>query len=142
MAQPGLGEMSDLSPKSDPKRTLLSPSHLITIYEYTPLATYRAACHRWPGISVTLAAGCASDRGPPALARSIGWSHQQPPRARIARLLPRRLHRGDHDRKQIVVLARSGLATTTAECIVAGKRKIEVVRVRITEAERRALDRQ
>jgi hypothetical protein len=63
-------------------------------------------------------------------------------RARIARLLPRRLHRGDHDRKQIVVLARSGLATTTAECIVAGKRKIEVVRVRITEAERRALDRQ
>jgi hypothetical protein len=37
MAQPGLGEMSDLSPKSDPKRTLLSPSQLITIYEYTDL---------------------------------------------------------------------------------------------------------
>jgi hypothetical protein len=49
--------MSDLSPKSDPKRTLLSPSHLITIYEYTPLATYRAACHRWPGIPVTLRQG-------------------------------------------------------------------------------------
>jgi hypothetical protein len=49
---------SDLgSPKSDPKRTLLSPSHLITIYEYTPLATYRPACHRWPGISVTLQQG-------------------------------------------------------------------------------------
>jgi hypothetical protein len=46
-----------LSPKSDPKRTLLSPSHLITIYEYTPLATYRAASHRWPGISVTLRQG-------------------------------------------------------------------------------------
>jgi hypothetical protein len=53
----GPREMSDLSPKSDPKRTLLSPSHLITIYEYTPLATYLAACHRWPGISVTLQQG-------------------------------------------------------------------------------------
>jgi hypothetical protein len=49
--------MSDLSPKSDPKRTFLSPSHLIAIYEYTPLATYRAACHRWPGISATLRQG-------------------------------------------------------------------------------------
>jgi hypothetical protein len=36
------------------KRTLLSPSHLITIYEYTPLATYHAACQRWPGIPITL----------------------------------------------------------------------------------------
>jgi hypothetical protein len=49
--------MSGLSPKSDPKRTLLSPSHLITIYEYTPLAPYRAACHRWPGIPITLRHG-------------------------------------------------------------------------------------
>jgi hypothetical protein len=57
LAQPGPREMSDLSPRSDPKRTLLSPSHLITIYEYTPLAAYRAACHRWPGISVTLQQG-------------------------------------------------------------------------------------
>jgi len=29
--------MSDLSPQSGPKRTLLSPSQLITIYEYTDL---------------------------------------------------------------------------------------------------------
>jgi hypothetical protein len=53
----GPGEMSGLSPKSDPKRTLLSPAHLITIYEYMPLATYHAACQRWPGIPVTLRQG-------------------------------------------------------------------------------------
>jgi hypothetical protein len=69
LAQLGPREMSDLSPKSDPKRTLLSPSHLITIYEYTPLATYRAACQRWPGIPSPCGRGCASDRGQPALAR-------------------------------------------------------------------------
>jgi hypothetical protein len=33
--QLGLREMSDLSPKSDPKRTLLRPQSPITIYEYT-----------------------------------------------------------------------------------------------------------
>jgi hypothetical protein len=49
--------MSDLSPKKRSKADVAQPSHLITIYEYTPLATYRAACQRWPGISVTLRQG-------------------------------------------------------------------------------------
>jgi hypothetical protein len=129
--------MSDLSPKSDPKRTLLSPSHLITIYDYTPLATYRAAPPRHP------AAGCASDRGQPALARSIGRSHQQPPRARTSRRIPRRLHRGDDGRAgftipQLVELVRAGVATAKAERVVARRCTIEVARVRITEAGRRA----
>jgi hypothetical protein len=45
--------MSDLSPKSDPKRTLLSPSHLITIYEYTPasMARFLKGLYREAGIS-------------------------------------------------------------------------------------------
>jgi hypothetical protein len=118
--------MSGLSPKSDPKRTLLSPSHLITIYEYTPLATYRAACHRWPGIPRHPAAGCASDRGRPALARSIGRSHQQPPRARTPRREPRWRTRGAHARAWIsiellVELVHAGLATASAERTVTGR---------------------
>jgi hypothetical protein len=40
---------------------------------------------------------------------------------------------------QMVELVRAGLATATAERIVAGKRKMEVARVRITDAGRRAL---
>jgi hypothetical protein len=35
---------------------------------------------------------------------------------------------------------RGGLATTTAERVVAGSRKIEVARVRITDAGRRVLE--
>jgi hypothetical protein len=40
---------------------------------------------------------------------------------------------------QLVELVRAGLATATGERVVAGSRKIEVARVRITEAGRRAL---
>jgi hypothetical protein len=40
---------------------------------------------------------------------------------------------------QMVELVRAGLATATAERVVAGKRIIEVARVRITEAGRRVL---
>jgi hypothetical protein len=40
---------------------------------------------------------------------------------------------------QMVELVRAGLATAMAERVVAGKRTIEVARVRITEAGRRAL---
>jgi hypothetical protein len=39
----------------------------------------------------------------------------------------------------MVALVRGGLATAHAEIIVAGKRKLEVARVRITEAGRRML---
>jgi hypothetical protein len=39
----------------------------------------------------------------------------------------------------MVELVRAGLATATAERVVAGSRKIEVARVRITAAGRRAL---
>jgi hypothetical protein len=42
---------------------------------------------------------------------------------------------------QMVELVRAGLATATAERVVAGRRTIEVARVRITEAGRRALAR-
>jgi hypothetical protein len=41
---------------------------------------------------------------------------------------------------EMVELVRAGLATATAERVVAGRRTIEVARVRITEAGRRALD--
>jgi hypothetical protein len=44
--------------------------------------------------------------------------------------------------EQVVELVRVGLATATTERMVAGNRTIEVARVRITEAGRRALDRQ
>ena len=40
---------------------------------------------------------------------------------------------------QMVELVRAGLATATAERVVAGGLKLEVARVRITEAGRRAL---
>jgi hypothetical protein len=40
---------------------------------------------------------------------------------------------------QMVELVRAGLATATSERVVAGRHKIEVARVRITEAGRRAL---
>jgi hypothetical protein len=39
---------------------------------------------------------------------------------------------------QMVELVRAGLATATAERVAAGSRKIEIARVRITEAGRRA----
>jgi hypothetical protein len=41
----------------------------------------------------------------------------------------------------LVELVRAGLATATAERVVAGSRTIEVARVRITEAGRRVLER-
>jgi hypothetical protein len=40
---------------------------------------------------------------------------------------------------QMVELIRAGLASASAERVVAGSRKIEVARVRITEAGRRTL---
>jgi hypothetical protein len=40
---------------------------------------------------------------------------------------------------QMVELVRAGLATATAERVVAGRRTFEVARVRITEEGRRAL---
>jgi hypothetical protein len=40
---------------------------------------------------------------------------------------------------QIVELVRAGLATATAERVVAGRRSVEVARVRITEAGRKVL---
>jgi hypothetical protein len=42
---------------------------------------------------------------------------------------------------QMVALVRAGLATATAERMVAGSRKIEVATVRITEAGRQMLER-
>jgi hypothetical protein len=42
---------------------------------------------------------------------------------------------------QMVEIINAGLATATAERVVAGSRKVEVARVRITEAGRRALER-
>jgi hypothetical protein len=41
--------------------------------------------------------------------------------------------------EQMVELVRAGLATATAERVVAGKQRLEVATVRITEAGRRAL---
>jgi hypothetical protein len=41
--------------------------------------------------------------------------------------------------EMVVELLRAGLATATAERVVAGKHRIEVARLRITEAGRRAL---
>jgi hypothetical protein len=41
--------------------------------------------------------------------------------------------------EQLIELVRAGLATATAERMVAGNRTIEVARVRNTEAGRRAL---
>jgi hypothetical protein len=41
--------------------------------------------------------------------------------------------------EQMVELVRAGLATATAERVVAGSRKMELATVRITEAGRRAL---
>jgi hypothetical protein len=41
--------------------------------------------------------------------------------------------------EQVVELVRAGLATATAERVVAGRRTIEVARVRINEGGRRAL---
>jgi hypothetical protein len=45
MAATGTRTSGDVRLESEKrsKATLLSPSHQITIYEYTPLATYRAA---------------------------------------------------------------------------------------------------
>jgi hypothetical protein len=44
------------------------------------------------------------------------------------------------DSELMVELVRGGLASATAERMVAGSRKIEVVRVRITDAGRRVLE--
>jgi hypothetical protein len=41
---------------------------------------------------------------------------------------------------QVVELVHAGVATATTECVVAGSRTIEVARVRITEAGRRAVE--
>jgi hypothetical protein len=41
----------------------------------------------------------------------------------------------------MVEIINAGLASATAERVVAGKRKLEVARVRITDAGRRALER-
>ncbi len=41
--------------------------------------------------------------------------------------------------EQMVELVRAGLASATAERVVAGRRTMEIARVRITEAGRRAL---
>jgi hypothetical protein len=41
--------------------------------------------------------------------------------------------------EQVVDLVRAGLATATAERVVAGKRKLEIARVRVTEAGKLAL---
>ena len=41
--------------------------------------------------------------------------------------------------EQMVELVRAGLATATAERVMAGKRPIDVTRVRITDAGRRVL---
>jgi hypothetical protein len=40
---------------------------------------------------------------------------------------------------QVVELVHAGVATATTECVVAGSRKIEVARVRVTEAGRQIL---
>jgi hypothetical protein len=58
--------------------------------------------------------------------------------------VPRRLHGSADARARVhhragVELERDGLASATAERMVAGDRTIEVARVRITEAGRRAL---
>jgi hypothetical protein len=46
--------------------------HVAGVEDYqVALATYRAACERWPGTPITLAARCASDRGQPAPARGV-----------------------------------------------------------------------
>ncbi len=42
--------------------------------------------------------------------------------------------------EQLVALVRAGLATASAERMVAGGKAIEVARMRITEAGRRALE--
>jgi hypothetical protein len=65
-------------------------------------------------------------------------------RARIARSEPRRLHRGDHARARLRPRAdgrtnRDELAAASAERMVAGGKSIEVARVKITDAGRRAL---
>jgi hypothetical protein len=53
--------------------------HVAGIEDYqVALATYRAACQRWPGIP--LAAGRASDRGQPAPAHGVGPSESVKPR--------------------------------------------------------------
>jgi hypothetical protein len=71
-------------------------------------------------------------------------SRHPPPRARIARLLPRRLQRSDYvgawlPGRADVDLVRAGLATAKSERVAADGKAIEVARVRITEAGRRAL---
>ena len=46
--------------------------HVAGIEDYqVALATYPAACLRWPGTPITLRAGCASDRGQPAFAHGL-----------------------------------------------------------------------
>jgi hypothetical protein len=47
--------------------------HVAGVEDYpVALATYRAACQRWPGTPITLRQGCASDRGQPVPAHGVG----------------------------------------------------------------------
>ena len=69
-----------------------------------------------------------------------------PARARIARRIARRLHRGillAHGFKndRLVELINTGLASVTTERVVADDRAMAVTRVRITDSGRQALDR-
>jgi hypothetical protein len=49
--------------------------HVAGIEDYhVALATYRAACQRWPGIPVTLRRGAQVIEGQPAPARGVGLS--------------------------------------------------------------------
>jgi len=68
--------------------------------------------------------------------------YRAPPRARITCRVPRRLHRGDHTgftTDFLVDLIRAGLATAQTERAVVGRRSMQVTRMRITDAGRRAL---
>jgi hypothetical protein len=67
-----------------------------------------------------------------------------PPSARTVGRIPRRRHRSDDDRARFLSradgrLVRTGLASAISERVVAGKRELEVARVRITAAGRKAL---
>jgi hypothetical protein len=47
--------------------------HVAGVEDYpVALATYQAACQRWPGTPITLRQGCASDRGQPVPAHGVG----------------------------------------------------------------------
>jgi hypothetical protein len=61
--------------------------HVAGVEDYpVALATYRAACQRWPGTPITLRQGCASDRGQPAPARGVIGRQRPPTRPHVAEL--------------------------------------------------------